>query len=244
LEIEFSMKMAFTALILALSTFQFAGAEAVRADQLPFPEVPRPVECTRNVPDRDEVREWISQHQSAVQAETPNTRPAELESIPAGAPVDDITASNLAITLRDWTACNNSASNFAVFAFATESLLIKAGWPAIASAGDLDVTLDGAAQTQAFLAHQFEGAGNFSTANAIWNVFGGRQLKDGRIGVFVLWGTLLAHDGKETGRDERIDFIVFQKEGNLFFADDAVSVGVGCSRVGTEAASAHLGDIC
>jgi hypothetical protein len=244
LEIACNMRAALLAVILALSTFQLAGTYVASADQLPFPEVPRPTECTRYVPDKDEVRAWILQHQPAARAGTPTLPTAELESIPSGAPINDVTAANLAATLRDWTACNNAASNFAVFTFATESLLIKAGWPALASSGDMDATLDGAVQTQAFLAQQFEGDGNFSTANAIWNVFGGRRLADGRIGVFVLWGELLAHDGKETGREERVDFIVFLKEGNQYFADDVFQVGKGCFGVGTEGAAAHLGDIC
>src|SRR5262245_10603272 len=149
------MKATLFSLVLVLSAVQLT-APNVRADQLPFPEVPRPSECTRSIPNQDEVREWIVQHETAVKSATPPLG-ASFAPIPAGTQVDQNTEAKLAVTLRDWTACNNAASNFAIFAFATDSLLISEGWPSVASSGDIDATLERAAQTQAFLAKQFEG---------------------------------------------------------------------------------------
>jgi hypothetical protein len=236
------MKATLLSLVLVLSVVQLT-APNVRADQLPFPEVPRPAECTRYIPNQDEVREWVVQHKTAVKSATPPID-ARFAPIPAGTQVDQNTEAKLAATLRDWTACNNAASNFAIFAFATDSLLISEGWPSVAYSGDIDATLERAAQTQAFLAKQFEGPGDFSVAYAIWNVFGGRQLKDGRVGVFVLWGPLMAQNGKEYDRLDHIDFVTFVTQENQFLADEVVNVGSGCSGVAMQAAQSHLGDIC
>jgi hypothetical protein len=215
------------------SVWQLEATNSTKAEEVPFPEIPRPEECTREIPTKDQVFDWLVKHSRDLWETPVNEQDQQLLSIPSGAPTDVETVSRLAVTLREWTACRNAAIAFANFAFATEHLLVQEGWPKPASEQELRDQLAELDALQRSTAISVTSGPDFSGAQAIWNLFGARRLPDGRTGVFVVWGQLLTEDGKEELRMVELEFLIFVEENGQYFADELISVGRGCSSVAT-----------
>jgi hypothetical protein len=225
------MKHSLIVMSVIVSICQLAATYSTEAEEMPFPEVPRPQECTREIPNKDQVFAWLLDHADELWGTPPPERTEEFANIPGGKPLDVESVGRLEAMLREWTACRNAAIVFANFAFATEHLLVQEGWPKPASEQELRHQLAELDALQRSTASSIAAGPDFSGANAIWNVFGARILSDGRIGVFVVWGQLATKDGEEEIRMDEVDFLVFTEENGRFFADESISVGRGCSSV-------------
>jgi hypothetical protein len=210
---------------------QMTVATFIEAEEIPFPEVPRPEECTREIPTKDQVFDWLLKHSDDLWGTPSSEQVHQLMSIPGGAPSDVETVDRLAVTLREWTACRNAAIVFADFAFGTDHFLVQAGWPKPASEQELRDKLAQLDALQQSTATSIASGPDFSGAQAIWNLFGARRLSDGRTGVFVVWGQLLTEGGKEVIRSDQLDFLIFTEENGQFLADDLISIGQGCPSV-------------
>jgi hypothetical protein len=162
----------------------------------------------------DEVLALLTGTPAAAASPTAGLPPlaASEAELPAGAPADDATVTEIVATVRELIACNNAGDLARVFAFYTDDLIRRAlaGDPAAALAAALAAPPTAGAQTE------------------LLAVRGVRVLDDGRVGAIVE-----ARDSQRTV----VAFLAFVQAGDRWLVDGRTDVQAAATPpIGTPAA--------